>query len=201
MEAMRFVLAVMLLSGCDKLFGLDDVSIHPAAGPDALIAGDVQSSSRGCADGVREAFVDQAQLAGCAGSWQNPGIPGAVGDPLGASALCAVGWHICRNGAEATTKGPSDGCASVTDPMMFFATAQRSSGNDLCDDGGNDDVIGCGVLLGSPVGGCGMLNRSIGTLIPQAELGQWSMGSDGKNELVNVTKGIENGGVLCCTDD
>lgn len=187
----------MLLSGCDKLFGLDDVSIHPAAGPEASIAADVLPDV-GCADGTVEVFGGQAQIAGCAGSWTSPGIPGMPGDPQGASALCAIGWHICHDGAEATTKGPSNGCVGVVDPMQFFATAQQSSTNDVCDGGGNDDIFGCSLTVGSPVANCGMLNRSIGTLSPQVEIGQWSVGTDGKQELANVTKGMENGGVLCC---
>lgn len=198
---MRFVMLVLLLgASCDRVFGLHEVRPHEVDS-DAVVASEgLIVHVAGCADGSREAFLGEVQIAGCAGSWKTPGIPGPPGDVSGAAALCETGSHICRDGAEATSKSPNDGCASIVGPGMFFATAQGSSGNDLCDGNGSDDIFGCGFDLGSPLVNCGILNRSIGTSTV-GSIGQWVVGVDGKNELGNVTKGVENGGVLCCVDD
>jgi hypothetical protein len=196
---MRFVMVLLLLSSCDRVFGLHSVKVQ-GLGPDAMVPTDLgETHSLGCADGTREAFVGEPQIAGCAGMWSTPGIPGPPGDPSGASALCETGWHICHDGGEATSKAPINGCATIVEPGMFFATAQGSSRTDLCDGNGSDDVFGCSPDLGSALGSCGMLNRSLGTLT--LDIGQWVVGIDGKNELGNVFKGRENGGVLCCIGD
>lgn len=199
---MRFAMLLVLLgASCDRVFGLHDVRVHDEVELDAVVSTDgFVMRVAGCADGSREAFHGEQQIAGCAGSWMSPGIPGPPGDALGASALCETGWHICRDGAEATSKGPLDGCASIVELGTFFATAQGSSGTDVCDGNGSDDVFGCSFDLGSTVGNCGILNRSIG-LSTTTPIGQWFVGGDGNNELGNVTKGVENGGVLCCVDD
>ncbi len=62
----------------------------------------------GCADGQREAFVDQAahpNVAGCIGEWTEraslraPATGAACGDDLGGCGapadICAPGWHLC----------------------------------------------------------------------------------------------------------
>lgn len=62
----------------------------------------------GCADGQREAFVDQGaspRVAGCIGEWEGtrslrePPTGHACGDDLGPCAVpadaCAAGWHVC----------------------------------------------------------------------------------------------------------
>lgn len=50
------------------------------------------SAASGCADGTREAFVNEATypgIAGCGGTWE-----GQIGSAA-ADALCAPNWHVC----------------------------------------------------------------------------------------------------------
>ena len=189
---MRWVVMLGLVASCDKVFGLDEVVMSNPA-PDALVVVDAKStdpiSTVGCKSGERAAFETATEIAACSGAWTSPGVETA--------GLCADGWHICKDSADAAVHGVSAGCDTVPSGM-FFATLQGSSKNDVCDGNGDDDIFGCGVDIGSVLGSCGNLNRAMGTF--SGPPGEWSF-TDGAHELSTATKGPGNGGVLCCLDD
>ncbi len=141
----------------------------PDAGPPVADAGGV-----GCADGTREGYLDQAQypqIAACAGAWSVPGLgltsagiapacnnqggnDSSHADGTGCSALdlCAVGWHICQGYQEVAAKTGSAGCADAVpsgtqSPGLFFAVAQHSCTNSVCDDASDSCSIS-GVAAG-----------------------------------------------------
>ncbi len=190
---MRWVVVLALVASCDRMFGLNDVGEAPAdASSNVDAMADAADQTIGCASGTRAALLDTVRIAGCSGSWTTPGLTNA-------KALCSPGWHICADGADAARNGLADQCGTVPSGMLF-ATLQGSSSADVCDGGGNNDIFGCGVGIGATVnaGTCGGLDAAIGTDTPG--LGEWSVGTDATHELLNVTKGLNNGGVLCCKD-
>jgi hypothetical protein len=82
----------------------------------------------GCADGTREAFVDQTAypgIAGCSGSWTNPDLRASGSDT--ADSLCASGWHICMKGGgplELPNYGvTASACESAGDGMFLAASS------------------------------------------------------------------------------
>ncbi len=102
----------------------------------------------GCADGVRDAFLDRGRypdIAGCAGGFSLPGLnreaaptcariagddgPNANGVGCRASDLCAEGFHVCRSAGEVRTRS-RDGCVGAQDgpPGSFWATRQTGPG-------------------------------------------------------------------------
>ena len=190
---MRWALAFVVLFGCDRVFGLENVPAD-AAPIDVPLEHDAHQGANGCADSVRDVPDVSPKVAACAGAWAVPGMDGT--GVRSAGALCEDGWHVCVDEADAMSHGAAAMCAMVASTDLF-ATAQKSSAADRCDAGGNDDVFGCGGL-GSMVNSCGPLHRAIGTLVAPVVLGAWSVGTDDKNERINVTKGEGNGGVICC---
>jgi hypothetical protein len=192
-------------------------------GQNFTVTGEVQanlSTAIGCSDGQREGFTNLTQfpnIAGCSGGWSVAGMTGAAncsnhsGDDFTANTtgagcraadLCAAGWHVCTTSANTSTNLAPNAttCANVTvagDPSLFFATQQSGPGSASCGAGAND-LFGCGNLGATPNANCNPLTRFSNNLC--GSLGApWSCGSDGFNELNNVTKsGTAGGGVLCC---
>ncbi|MEO8877097.1 MAG: hypothetical protein ABI461_16005 [Polyangiaceae bacterium] len=176
------------------------------------------SLGTGCSDGTREYLIDTTafpSVAGCSGGWTIPGLgpldtcnrdggTGKGGSGCSAQDLCAAGWHVCVAVAEAVRNGVS-ACPPFTaqdlDAGEFYTSAQRSGGVAVCldpaPDAGADDIFGCGTFGGS-TGSCSAFTHYLGTF--QTNLGEWSVGSDDHAEWNNVTKGPQNGGVLCCVD-
>lgn len=211
------------------------------------------ASAVGCADGTREGFVSQStypNIAACAGAWSLPGISGAGvvpacgfnsgnsssnpdGTGCSAADLCASGWHICRSHHEVTSNAPG-GCSDAApggnvSPGVFFAIAQHSHDNSVCNDtaGDDNDIFGCGNLGGgiSSGQGCGPLTAALASEQPNTcgwnqampPIGPWQCsGSNSLNEGDFVTKNgcpnhncsysgnpignSDDGGVLCCRD-
>jgi hypothetical protein len=208
----------------------------------------------GCADGTREGFVSVSaypSIAGCSGAWSVPGVlrpnmvptcnrgggnSGSVPEGTGCAAvdLCAVGWHVCNGRTEVNLRAPS-GCGDAVpngtpDKSLFFAVAQHSTTNTVCDEAGSDnDVFGCGNLgtLLTADRMCGPLNRALASTQPNScgyneaspGLGPWEClgGADSHlHEGALVTKkgcpntscsysgtpvgSSDKGGVLCCRD-
>jgi hypothetical protein len=180
----------------------------------------------GCADGAREGFSNislSPNVAGCSGAWSLPDVrnvtrtacttPGDDGSNTAGTAcraidVCAANWHICATAAEITTASYTNSCtgiANMGDPNYFFVTQQSGVGSGSCDATGSNDLFGCGnyggALVGPGITNCPPLNYFSNNLC--SSLGApWSCGSDGVNEIANVTKtNSTNGGVLCCRDD
>ena len=159
------------------------------AEPDPPVAPSV-----GCADGQREGFLDQtayAQIAACAGAWDQPGVtPDAVAPTCGNQAgddggkadgkgcssadLCALGWHVCEGWQEVAQKSPT-GCADATPAdakpkSLFFAIRQPSEDGSVCGAWGDgvNDVFGCGNLGTAlpPEKKCGPLDRVLASTQP-----------------------------------
>lgn len=214
-----------------------------------------ENPEAGCADGTREGFVDLAAyptIAGCSGGWSVGGLTIELlvprcnrasgndgsqreGEGCGAEDLCAPGWHVCRGKDEVSARSPS-GCAEAVPPgapnkSLFFAVAQTSLANSVCDEtSGDNDVFGCG-NLGHTLAAdknCGPLDRALASMqagtcgFNEAEppLGPWEcLGGAGSHlhEGAHVTKkgcpgsscsydgraigNADKGGVLCCRDE
>ncbi|PIR66550.1 MAG: hypothetical protein COU51_03365 [Parcubacteria group bacterium CG10_big_fil_rev_8_21_14_0_10_36_14] len=161
----------------------------------------------GCADGTREGFVvatDFPNIAGCSGTWSNPGLQNA-------SYLCESGWHICQDYQDVAQNMPygkdCTHCWNGTD-KRFFATLQPSSGFGYCNTSGTNDIFGCGNFGDPPQpSSCGLLNYfssedCMAIKYPYTGAPEtWRCGdtSDSSNELTTVVKfQAIGGGVLCC---
>jgi hypothetical protein len=135
-------------------------------------AGGAPASNAGCADGTREAFVDNRRfpsVAGCSGGWTVPGVltpasmmascnraAGNSGlNPSGTGCtvedLCADGWHVCLGANELTTLGSTCQDAGIVTgvgaPQLFFVTRQRGRAPTACmpnDTTGTNNLHGCG---------------------------------------------------------
>ncbi len=180
-----------------QLSGVGVIGAASDGGPDAGPDAGTVTPAVGCADGTREGFVDEARyprIAACSGAWSVPGVDGtnAAGPKCGRASgnsssntegagcaavdLCAAGWHVCQGSAEVTANAPL-GCGDALpqgnfpNDWFFFAVAQPSCNDTVCDDGGvgtscgisgdvnTNDVFGCGDLgQGLPTAsGCGPL--------------------------------------------
>lgn len=175
----------------------------------------------GCADGVRDGFLDtttHTRIAACSGGFSVAGVQldaapacdrhgGDDGtNPNGtgcrAADLCAAGWHVCASPGDVALSSGSASCAgSVADALVpvFFATRQSGPGSGDCGAGAND-IFGCGNLGAAPLASCAPLDRFSGDLC--GTIGPpWSCGPDNVQEAVNVVKSApQGGGVLCCRD-
>jgi len=175
-------------------------------------------STVGCADGFREALIDEVaypNVAACAGGFWVPGVGSPVSqcereggddgpwpDGMGCSIedLCAEGWHLCASRQEVMVAGLAGGCGGVAWGSQFFATGQSGEGANTCNDTGTNDVFGCGDLGYSDISGCAPLNRSTGNLCVELP-GVWSCSDDAYDEVTHLVKpGPSDGGALCCRD-
>lgn len=104
----------------------------------------------GCADGQREAFLDQVKfphIAGCAGTWagraslraagKRKPAQQACGDDAGPcpnpQALCAPGWHICgHDGTVAELRVLSSKQCRESGPGRFVAAISHCQEQDGC---------------------------------------------------------------------
>lgn len=212
----------------------------------------IPTDPSGCADRTREGFTSIStypEIAACSGGWSVPGVTAATApacgrasgnssgnrDGAGCSAadLCAAGWHVCRGKDEVALKA-NGSCADAvpagaSNNSLFFAVAQASVSNTMCDSSGDNDVFGCG-NLGTQLSAqknCGVLTRALASTragtcgFNEAEpnLGPWQClgGTQGDlHEGALVTKqgcpntscsydgnavgNADKGGVLCCRD-
>ena len=152
-----------------------------SGGADTTVPTDVVQvgpvGSNGCADGTREAFLDEKafpKIAACGGAWDIKGIhhgtpkcnreagnDGKNKDGKGCNVedLCADGWRVCYGKKDVLDRNP-DGCARIMDGVKepgFFLARTSSTGAFNCsqdstkfgDPGTVNDLFGCGNL------GCG----------------------------------------------
>lgn len=178
-------------------------------------AGEV--SPVGCADGFREALVDEAtfpNVAACAGGFWMAGVgapvslcdrqggdDGPLPDGMGCTIedLCAEGWHLCTSRQEVAAAGLGD-CGAQAWGGQFFATSQSGNGANTCNDTGTNDVFGCGDVGYASISGCAPLNRSTGNLCVNLP-GVWACMEDAYDEVSHLVKtGPDAGGALCCRD-
>lgn len=174
-----------------------------------------EPSPIGCADGTRDALVDEVlhpNIAACAGGFGVPGVhlgtplcdrqggnDGLLPDGMGCSIedLCAAGWHLCTSQGEVMAAGIAN-CNDESWGSQFFATAQSGQGKNACNPMGTDDVFGCGDIGYSHIDNCAPLNRSTGNLCVEL-IGPWDCPDDSADEVSHLTKaGPDNGGALCC---
>jgi len=174
----------------------------------------------GCADGLREGFIDGAAnplIAGCSGGFTLPGTSagpacGNAGgddsaDPFGTGCsvadLCADGWHVCESPDEVESLSAT-GCTNVTlpdDDPLFFVQQISGSGGAMCNGLGSNDIFGCGNVGVPPdAATCAPLNR-----FSQDGCGflgnDWDCSGGNVQEAINVVKpGVDYGGALCCID-
>lgn len=174
-------------------------------------------STVGCADGSREALLDEAtfpNIAACAGGFWVPGVAlatplcdrqggndGPLADGMGCTIddLCAEGWHLCTSRQQVAAAGLGS-CDGPAWGSQFFATGQSGEGANTCNDTGTNDVFGCGDVGYSNISGCAPLNRSTGNLCANLP-GAWSCMEDAYDEVSYLVKpGADAGGALCCRD-
>jgi hypothetical protein len=179
------------------------------------------TNDAGCSDGTREAFASVAtfpDVAGCAGGWSVAGLATTTSpacarnagndstNPTGGGCnvadVCQLGWHVCATAAEVAARSGGVGCAgaSVTGANAFFAVRQSGGGGAMCNAGSND-LFGCGNVGAAPDAvTCAPLDRFSNDLCA-ALPPTWACGTNGADEVNNVTKtASEGGGVLCCRD-
>lgn len=208
--------------------GSDSGSTGPASssssGPSGSSSDDGSSSSsgepvstNGCADGLREALLDEVtypDIAACGGGWMFPGVlvntamcnreggddgvnPAGMGCSI--EDLCGNGWHVCESQNEVLTDGIAD-CGAVFWGGAFFATRQSGQGSNTCDANGLNDVFGCGDLGYAMISGCAPLNRSTANLCVELPA-PWACGGNATSEADQLVKPApEFGGALCCRD-
>ena len=171
----------------------------------------------GCADGFREALLDEAtfpNVAACAGGFWLAGVgapvslcdrqggdDGPLPDGMGCTIedLCAEGWHLCTSRQEVAAAGLGD-CGPQAWGGQFFATSQSGNGANTCNDTGTNDVFGCGDVGYADVSGCAPLDRSTGNLCVDVP-GAWACMEDAYDEVSHLVKtGSDAGGALCCRD-
>ncbi|MEM9453827.1 MAG: hypothetical protein AAGF11_06580 [Myxococcota bacterium] len=208
-------------SGSDS--GSTGPSGSSSSGPNGSSTGDGSSSSgdppstNGCADGLREALLDEAtypDIAACAGGWMFPGVlvntamcnreggddginPAGMGCSI--EDLCGNGWHVCESQDEVLADGIAD-CDAVFWGGAFFATRQSGQGADTCNVNGLNDVFGCGDLGYAMINGCAPLNRSTANLCGELP-DPWACDGDVASEADQLIKPApEFGGALCCRD-
>lgn len=174
----------------------------------------------GCADGEREAYDGEENIAACQGGFgvlgvttadsNAPACGRAAGDdgsdPGGQGCsvedLCSAGWHVCRSAAEVRTKASTGACPPTTG-TLFWLTRQAEDANGACVDSGNNNLVGCGAGVGraAPTT-CAPLSIELRYTDCQA-LSSWECGSSAEANLeADVVHKLNQteGGVLCCTD-
>lgn len=206
--------------GSSSSGGMADSTTEMGTGPDS----DTSTSSTtgplpdvGCADGEREALVDDAMypdIAACSGGWSFPGVvtntpmcdrmggddgPLPNGEGCAIDDLCAPGWHLCLSAMEVSDAGVAD-CAALEWDGSFFATRQSGSGKDTCGPVGTNDVFGCGEIGLTMINGCAPLNRSTGNGCVELPK-PWSCNAELNSEAEFLLKESPDlGGALCCRD-
>ncbi len=176
-----------------------------------------EPSPTGCADGFRDALLDEMQypdIAACAGGFWVSGVhdqvpmcdrqagnDGPVPDGMGCSIedLCGFGWHVCVSRDEVVAGGLGD-CDAELWNTQFFATGQSGEGANTCADTGTNDVYGCGDIGSTDIFDCEPLNRGTGNLCAELS-GPWACDADAFDEASFIVKtGPSHGGALCCRD-
>ncbi|MCA9706420.1 MAG: hypothetical protein KDK70_11270 [Myxococcales bacterium] len=171
----------------------------------------------GCADGEREALVDEVMypdIAACGGGWSIPGVltgtplcnnqggdDGPLPNGMGCTIddLCAEGWHLCQSAMEVADAGITS-CSELTWDGSFFATRQSSMAMDTCSAVGTNDVFGCGDIGLTAIVNCNPLNRSTGNLCGELPA-PWECDVEANSEAEFLLKEApELGGALCCRD-
>jgi hypothetical protein len=198
---------------------------EPLIGPASVV---------GCADGSREGFRDLAtwpSIAGCAGGWQNAGLPvsGAPPRPCGGIAgnssrapdgllcgsdgacvecgvadLCAPLWRPCVDGKEVMNRARA-GCENILPPGEpgFFLAMAGASADGVCAPGEHNDLHGCG-NLGTPESGqCPPFTRRMGFADCERTEGVWKCGTSAQylDEVGVVTKPKPDLGGVLCCKD
>ena len=193
-------------------------------------AGILPPDVAGCSDGTREALTNVAKyqrIAACDGAWDQQGIVDATQGPhcnrnagntgtqsdghgCAVADLCAVGWHVCNDAADASSNGGVAACAELAiGAPALYATRQRGAmltgacvGVNLASDANN--INGCGNGLGISfmvADMCAPLNRRLSASPAGQCPAPWNCGNDDHAEGFNVTQtGLQFGGVLCCHD-
>jgi hypothetical protein len=205
----------------------DSLAADDSTEDEASPAAENSVPGTGCMDGTREGFRDDQlwpSIAGCAGEFTRPGViqplprvctasdDGGAGDAASAACsaadLCAVGWHVCRDGAEVAASSPAgcEGCVNAGEESFFLAAMGASPlGYCIADPTAANGLHGCGGMGEPENPECAPLTRRMSFADCLATQGVWNCGTadgaDMGDEANVVTKyGPTMGGVLCCKD-
>ena len=218
----RWLLGVGLvgaLAGCGDEFSSVEGSGGGGSTSTSATA-QASSSSRsgmneiGCADGARELMVDpeaEPHIAGCAGSWDMPGLGDAgpqcgrmAGDDFmtpgtmcGVEDLCAEGWHVCKSEEEVVDRLQGQLCTGMNGEPQFWLTKHSSTALACTIPSEPGNIFGCGTV--GQTADCMLPKVLLHTFCgPTTDLPTWSCGTTGDDESISVMKGPGGGGVLCC---
>jgi hypothetical protein len=181
----------------------------------------------GCADGERDGYLTEPNIAACAGGFAEPGVatpaksmqqcPEAgdmtnnqIGTGCAAANLCGAKFHVCDSATEVGMKASSGQCPTDVIAESFWLTQQSLDANgNSCDAPTQNNVVGCGdigpdVPLGSS---CSPLTRYLRKEEcangRQQWIPPWQCDEErGGTEATTISKpDPAKGGVLCCRDD
>jgi hypothetical protein len=178
----------------------------------------------GCADGERDGYLTDPDIAACAGGFAVPGV-GTSAKPVqecpeagnqtnnqtgmgcAAANLCGASFHVCTSAQEVGLKASSGQCPTDVIADSFWLTQQSLDGDgDSCVAPTQNNVVGCGDIGPEVPDGssCGPLTHYLrkeecGTP-PAPGISPWQCGDDrGGTEANTISKpDPAKGGVLCC---
>jgi len=170
--------------------------------------------STGCADGVRDGFVDQdafPSIASCAGTWteqslRSPptGVP--CGDDIGVPCdspadLCAPQWHVCMTNGDpddlSWRVSDADCNSAVAGPAPFVAASSHCE-SAACVPPPAFDCLGPGIC-GEPIC-CGSGCYTGNDCKDAVWAGQTEVGPPSLSGCSSYAPPTAGAGVLCCSD-
>jgi hypothetical protein len=182
--------------------------------------GSASNATPGCADGTREGYLDEDEIAACSGAFSIEGIStalsaspgcergsgndGVTRDGQGCSVedLCSEGFHVCESAQEIAVRSSTGVCPTDLE-MGFWLTRQGESVGGECVASGTNNLVGCGNSFGRAApASCAPLDTEFRYIDCQAS-STWECGTaaEANSEGVVVHKsGPGGGGVLCCKD-
>jgi len=180
----RYKCRVCDTPNCVNEFAQKDAYVSQVAGTATAAAGGA------CAAGATEIAQISSNIYACAVAWTTPGITN------GGTAGCGAGMTLCDyNQMNAMTSTESNACRNVAG---FFGTQVSSDGGWSCrsDNGGDNDVWGCGNSASNTNAVCGQMYSAIGN----SDFGQWRGQGGGSNEKSQSYVAANDGtaGVMCC---
>jgi hypothetical protein len=183
----------------------------------------------GCASRRSQADPGKANVALCDAAWTYPGInpspnptpcnhvvtsdgTNGSGTQCTTEDNCAVGWHVCLDQTELTTKGWTGGdCTNLATSNALWLTRQPGAppmpgpGPPECTGTMSITVFGCGQFGNAPAASCTLLNKALVNPpdavddCKTATQNTFVCGTAMAPEATTVYKPtMANGGVICC---
>jgi hypothetical protein len=213
--------AAGLTTGGQASWGIDNVEVDLLSGGTTMAGGTTfvhgppgDPSVVGCADGTREAFLDQGtypKVAGCMATWADAAdmraAPSGVacGDRIGACDVpadaCASGWHVCGAAgavSELRSFSPLE-CTNAGNGMFISAISHCASQSLTCtyDDSASATYACYASGWCSEAVCCGSDCTRVG-LCPDGVWAGLTHITPSQSNGCGATVAPADGGVLCC---